>query len=379
MNQLTPLNTPLRTDLRTTALVQSGGRFYQYRGIILLIMLALVLWLNLTFLKPLLMGAIIATVLHPMIGWFDRTKVTKKIPHVWRAGAITLGFFLLILIPLGLLLFAGVQAVISKIQNLDLSDLSSKALGSTFINNLGLSGLMNRIYNFLPISQDQTQMYLTKGLAAAGAWGGATLQDLVTSLPGVAFSNFVLLLTLFFLLVDGPRAVQFLRHNSIFNQEQTNKLIATTRALCDSVIVATIISGAAQASIVALFCFFTGTHGILLFTFLTFVSSFFPVIGTTPVVLFIALQAFVGGETIHGIVWLIASPIVGTVDNIVRPYVLKGGAELHPLIGFVAAFGALDMIGFYGLFIGPIVAGLFFALLPMVTRTYPRRTAIFSR
>ncbi|RYZ70848.1 MAG: AI-2E family transporter, partial [Proteobacteria bacterium] len=61
-----------------------------------------------------------------------------------------------------------------------------------------------------------------------------------------------------------------------------------------------------------------------------------------------------------------------TSDNIVRPYVLKGGAEMHPLIGFVAAFGALDMIGFYGLFIGPIVAGLFFTLLPMVAKSYPR-------
>jgi predicted PurR-regulated permease PerM len=66
--------------------------------------------------------------------------------------------------------------------------------------------------------------------------------------------------------------------------------------------------------------------------------------------------------------------VVGISDNIVRPYVLKGGAELHPLIGFVAAFGALDAIGFYGLFIGPVVAGLFFNLLPMISRIYSRTT-----
>jgi hypothetical protein len=30
------------------------------------------------------------------------------------------------------------------------------------------------------------------------------------------------------------------------------------------------------------------------------------------------------------------------------------------------------MIGFYGLFIGPVVVGLFFTLLPMVTRSYPK-------
>jgi predicted PurR-regulated permease PerM len=88
--------------------------------------------------------------------------------------------------------------------------------------------------------------------------------------------------------------------------------------------------------------------------------------------LFLCAQAFIAGNNSAGIIWLLALPVVGFSDNIIRPYVLKGGAELHPLIGFVAAFGALDMIGFYGLFIGPIVAGLFFTLLPMVTRTYPR-------
>ena len=368
-----PPQMPLRSALKMTASDAIGGRFYQYRGFILVIMLALVLWLNLTFLKPLLMGAILATVLFPLIGLFDRNRVTKEISLLWRAAVVTVAFTLLILIPVCILLFAGVQAVILKIQAVDLSGLTTKGLGATFINDLGLRGVMDYVYNILPISEQQTQAYLAKGLAAAGVWGAATLQDFVTSLPGAVFSNFVFILTLFFLLIDGSRAVHFLRHNSIFNPAQTDKLIATTKALCESVIVATIISGAVQASIVATACFFTATSGILLFTFLTFVSSFFPVVGTAPVVLFLAIQAFVSGHSTAGIVWLIAIPVVGTSDNVVRTYVLKGGAELHPLIGFVAAFGALDMIGFYGLFIGPIVAGLFFALLPMVTRTYPRR------
>ena len=67
-----------------------------------------------------------------------------------------------------------------------------------------------------------------------------------------------------------------------------------------------------------------------------------------------------------------AIPIIGLSDNVVRPYVLKGGSEMHPLIGFVSAFGALATIGFYGLFIGPVVAGFFFTLLPMVARTYSK-------
>ena len=357
---------PLRTDHATV-----GGRFYQYRGVILLAFLFLVLWLNITFLKPLVMGAVLAVVLQPLMGKFDRWKFSAKFSRTVRASIITVAFTLLILIPVGILLFVGVQAVIDKVQTLNIADFTGgnfKAIAT----DLGLDGLLERVYDALPVSEAKIQGYMSKGLAAGAAYGAAVIQDLVTSLPGIAFQNFVLILTLFFLLIDGPKVVHFLRHNSIFNHEQTDRLIETTGSLCNSVIVATILSGAVQSLIVMVFCFITGTSNVILFTFITFISSFLPVVGTAPAIIFASIQSFISGDTTSGILWLVAIPIVGTSDNVVRPYVLKGGAELHPLIGFVAAFGALDMIGFYGLFIGPIVAGLFFTLLPMVTRTYPR-------
>ena len=361
------------TDVKSSALTETGGRFFQYRGVILLAFFILTLWLNLTFLLPLVMGAILAVVLYPLMGKFDRWKRTRHLSPTLRASIITIAFTLLILIPIGLLIFAGVQEVVGKIQEINGDVLNPQNMTFTkVVDELGLGTTVNKLMDILPVTPAQFQTYATKGMAAAAAFGANTLQGLVTSLPGIAFSNIVLIFTMFFLLIDGPKAVGFIRKNSIFNQEQTNKLIKTTSLLCNSVIVATLASGAVQASIVGLLCVFTGTGNIILYTFVTFISSFLPLIGTGPVIIFLAIKAFIAGRTTIGIVWLVSIAVVGTSDNIVRPYVLKGGAELHPLIGFVAAFGALDAIGFYGLFIGPIVAGLFFTLLPMVTRTYPR-------
>lgn len=365
--------TAYSTDIKSSAIVQVGGRFYQYRGAILLAFLVLNLWLNLTFLIPLIMGAIFAVVLFPMMAKFNRFKLTKDWSATARASIITIAFTLLILIPVGLLIFVGIQEVVVKINELNLDALNPQNM--TFpkiVNELGLRKTVDHLIDVLPISQQQFQTYATKGVAAAAAFGANVLQGLVVSLPGIAFSNIVLIFTMFFLLIDGPRAVDFVRHNSIFNREQTDRLINTTSLLCNSVIVATIVSGAVQAGIVGILCLATGSGNVVLYTFVTFISSFLPLIGTAPVIVVLALQAFIGGHPTIGIIWLVSIAVVGTSDNIVRPYVLKGGAELHPLIGFVAAFGALDAIGFYGLFIGPIVAGLFFALLPMVTRTYPR-------
>jgi predicted PurR-regulated permease PerM len=38
---------------------------------------------------------------------------------------------------------------------------------------------------------------------------------------------------------------------------------------------------------------------------------------------------------------------------------LRGSTNLHPLVAFVAAFGGLQTFGFPGVFLGPIIAGLF--------------------
>jgi predicted PurR-regulated permease PerM len=51
--------------------------------------------------------------------------------------------------------------------------------------------------------------------------------------------------------------------------------------------------------------------------------------------------------------------MVAMTDNFVRPLFLRGATNLHPLVAFVAAFGALQSFGFVGVFLGPIIAGLF--------------------
>jgi predicted PurR-regulated permease PerM len=44
---------------------------------------------------------------------------------------------------------------------------------------------------------------------------------------------------------------------------------------------------------------------------------------------------------------------------------MKGGGELHPLVGFMAAIGGLQLFGFYGIFVGPLLAGLCFYLIEL--------------
>jgi predicted PurR-regulated permease PerM len=63
--------------------------------------------------------------------------------------------------------------------------------------------------------------------------------------------------------------------------------------------------------------------------------------------------------------------VVSTVDNLVRAAVLKGAADLHPLLAFLAAFGGLQVFGFLGIFLGPILAVLFLVTLELLAGEEP--------
>lgn len=372
----TPQHPPVPHAATKTVYTSHGdvGRFHQYRGYLLLTLLVLVLWLNLSFLVPLTMGAIFATVLNRMMEWLKRFRWLED-RKTLRASIVTAAFILGFLIPISILVALGASAAVDKLQGLQDSNFSLGQITSNpggFIDAVGLRPFLNQIAEYSPINEAQVRQYATRTIVGMGALAGKALQGLIASLPGVMFANIVMLFTIFFLLVDGKRAVAFVRENSIFGRKQTERILHVAEGLCYSVMVATLVSGAVQATLVGISCLITGTDGIPLIVFITFLFSFFPMVGTAPVTVGLTVLAAIQGDTTAAIIFAIFIPVVGMSDNFVRPYVLKGSADLHPLIGFVAAFGALDMIGFYGLFIGPVVAGLFFTLLPMITRSYPK-------
>jgi predicted PurR-regulated permease PerM len=53
---------------------------------------------------------------------------------------------------------------------------------------------------------------------------------------------------------------------------------------------------------------------------------------------------------------------VGLVDNLLRPLLISGRAEVPTLAVFIGVIGGLAAFGFIGLFVGPIVLGLLIAL-----------------
>jgi predicted PurR-regulated permease PerM len=69
------------------------------------------------------------------------------------------------------------------------------------------------------------------------------------------------------------------------------------------------------------------------------------------------------GMTGWGTALLIWTIFVGTIDNVVRPLLIKRGAQLPLLLVFAGVVGGLLAFGLVGIFVGPVVLGVSYMLL----------------
>jgi len=69
------------------------------------------------------------------------------------------------------------------------------------------------------------------------------------------------------------------------------------------------------------------------------------------------------GDTVWGTVLLVWTIFVGTIDNFLRPVLIRKGADLPLLLIFAGVIGGLIAFGIVGLFIGPVVLAVSYTLL----------------
>jgi predicted PurR-regulated permease PerM len=80
------------------------------------------------------------------------------------------------------------------------------------------------------------------------------------------------------------------------------------------------------------------------------------------------------GATGWGTFLLVVAVITATIDNVVRPILIKRGADLPLLLIFVGVIGGLISFGLIGIFVGPVVLAVAYTLLQAWLGMEQRRT-----
>jgi predicted PurR-regulated permease PerM len=86
-------------------------------------------------------------------------------------------------------------------------------------------------------------------------------------------------------------------------------------------------------------------------------------IGAGPVLACATVWMYWTGESGWGTALLVLTIVVGSLDNILRPILIKQGADLPLLLIFAGVIGGLIAFGLVGIFVGPVVLAVTYTLL----------------
>ena len=213
------------------------------------------------------------------------------------------------------------------------------------------------------ISLKQIETWLIAGarnvLEALVSSSGAVVLGAV----GTIVSFLLMLFVLFFVLRDGPALANKVVGMLPIESRRRTRLWQHLQDVTRAVFMGIGLTALAQGFLVGIGFWIAHLPSPLVFGVIAALFALIPVIGTSivwgPGALYLASQgAF--GHAIFLVVWGVL--VVGTADNVLRPLLISGRADVPTLAVFIGVVGGLSAFGFIGLFLGPIVLGLLIAL-----------------
>lgn len=332
-----------------------------------------------TFLMPLmpaiLMGIMVASVLYPYY-----VRLHRKMSAGWSASLILIGFCFVLVVPFIWITWHGAIKTYQFI-----SDKMSAYSSMGEASNSGMQFLHEK-YAALAESYGLKLPPLQKLVESVLRWTGEHVlqatQYTLSQIPDLLLFAFIALLTLFYALIDGHVWPGRVTKYGLLSSSSVNEIVKKFHATCRMVVVSNIITGAVQASIVAVGSFIAGMGDPVVIGFVTFILSFIPMIGAAPFAVVLAIALFIMGEYVGGVIMIITATITGTIDNFIRPLLMSGVEEFHPFLGFISIISGLILFGVPGIFLGPMIASVCISVLPIVwkeltssgTRSTPSRS-----
>ncbi len=381
------------------------------RLVSLAILTTLIIFLGITFfqivasfLLPLFLAAITAVWCQPLNGYFR--KMFRQRDR-WAAAATTASVCLVLFVPLVIGVFSAViqirnlaktgkPFVVSAMENLQQREFSEEDIKAQVRKIAGK--VLDYVYppplpsatkaefekyqvEHAAMLDDSEQkvwdalqdggMYLQElakkslGLAASGSVGLASKTfDLLGAVVGGLIQLTMFLIALYYFLCDGSALLSATETLIPVQIDYQRQLVHEFNRVVQAVVSATMLSSIAQGAATAITLFIVGFHSIFLLFVLATFASLIPIAGTWmvwgPFAAWLAYQGSWGSAIFLAVVGV---AVIGTMDNIIKAYVLQNDTSLHPLLAFVSVFGGMQAMGLWGIFVGPIVACCLHALV----------------
>ena len=307
-----------------------------------------------SFVLPAFMAILLVVMFGPVHHWLlARCKGRHRLAAVLTTGVILLS----VLLPLLVILFQAVRDSVVVYRELNVRDVDVHKILEPIVR-------LNREMG-LDLSTDDLQKTVVSHIQQ---WLAPVALGTTHFVGSFLVGMLVLVIALYYFLVDGPEMIDSMVRLTPLDQRYSRQLVEQFVNVSRAVVVATLLSAFIQGVLAGMGFYLAGFQSVFLLSVVAMLMAMVPFIGPPAVWVPACLWLYFYEErtTATIVLGLYGLLIMCTVDNIVKPLVLRGRSNLHPLLALLSVLGGMQAMGAIGIFVGPMAVAFLQTLLNML-------------
>jgi predicted PurR-regulated permease PerM len=266
--------------------------------------------------------------------------------RVHLAAAITVSVMMLIFVPLGIVMAFLIMDAVALVEKL----LASKQVHAVLVE------LVSKDAPAKPRGHiSLTQLVLSQG---DRAWG--IIKLIVASAAQILVGMVVLIAGIYAMLIDGGRWYQWIEEHAPMPQKTVRRFAAAFDETGHGLMFGIAGAGLLQGIVATIAFLVLGVPQAFALGLLTAILSIVPIVGTALVWAPVAIGLALTGRVYEGVgLAIFGMTVIGSIDNLARPWLTRRGKlQLPGFVVLVAMFGAVELVGGWGILFGPLVVRL---------------------
>jgi len=343
-----------------------GSKFF-----ILLLLLSLILLLRLfwTYISAIVLAFLLASVFSPLHNWLTRIVKGRR---ALASIMMTIVIVLILIVPVGGFIESLSNEAFDFYQKtknaVSIQKIQERISGhSLWAEQLRKWGKMTGI----EFNRETIQAAFASVGKKVGLFLYNQLRSVASNLINFLIHFFLMILTIYYVLKDGPRLKNYLISLLPFPKEQLEKVIGKFQEMGKAVFVGNGMSGVIQGILGGFGFYVFGLESPLLWgTFIAFMA-FLPIIGASIIFIPATIILFVQGKTGIAIGFLIYNVVYSSViEYIVKPRVIGKGMQMNSLLVFIGIVGGIKLFGILGIIYGPLIITIFITMAEIYRLEY---------
>ncbi|MDP3001381.1 MAG: AI-2E family transporter [Bryobacterales bacterium] len=310
------------------------------------------------FLTSFILASILAIVINPANKWLSR--------RVHRPGLATFLTTFATVLLLGIVLaIAGLA--ISRELTTTYDALSRRSLeegGWPALVTHTTDRVVGALATRLPVNQDAIRTELLERMKGGTGYLLKNVGSAIGGVTSILITGLLVTIFLYFLLRHGEDWIGWLAALIPLDPRVTASLFQTVHQSVVANVNGVLAVAVGQGLFLALGFWFVGVRSPALWGAIGGLASIIPVVGAplvwVPVVIAFVLMGAYWKALLLGL-W--GALVVGSIDNVLRPFVVGAGGKQHPMLIGLAAIGGTYAFGVLGILLGPLLVSLVAALL----------------